>query len=989
MKQKLLNSIRLRIAMLVALLCSLGTGNVWADATVAVDNVLWTEPFKGTNTTTSFSATSSWGDYINPTTFVAADKSDLTYSSSNAMLNSATSTNMDGAHVWLNKSVDGYIQVTGIKLYNATKVKVSWAQATKGSSTTVYYQFDGEGDFTELSTCSGPNAEFKSTELSVSDHTTIALKFAHPKSNDKNTRIDNLTLTVTEIAAASGTTAAPSISGNTPFLSNTTVTIDNAASADGAAIYYTLNGSDPTTTTSATCFSYSEPFTVDETTTVKAIAKHAGDDNASTVTSETFTKVTPMTVSAALTAIDALADNGTIADQCVSGIVCTAGSLSSGAITYYISADGTETNRLQVYKGKGLNNADFEAAGDIAVGDEVVIYGTLKKYKSGSTTTPEFDQGSFLLSKVRKPAPSFSLDIEEATLEAYTHDTKDVTLTTNTDGGISCESTNTDVATVALKSAGVYTITAQSEGSATITIKSAASANYQAAEATVSVTVNDSRTDAGISFAEDEEEITWGDSFTGQSLTNTNSLAVTYSSTDPTVATVNASGVVSVLKAGSTTIKATFAGNATYKAAVASYDLTINKAEAGLSFDETEFDIEKDDASFIAPTLNNPNSLTVTYSSSNEEVTLVDENTGELAYNESAVGTATITATFAGNDNFKNGSASYTINIYDPTVKGTKQNPYTVAEVIAMNPTSTSTAADGQSDIYVTGYIVGEYRNKTAVNTTVLQSDFSTDANIAIADDPTTALDSSIPVNLTKTADKNSFGNKTNSGKTIGYKVLIKGDALKYFGMPGFKNIDEISAVSVPATIGSTGWTTFASAYPLDLSSITASTGTVTAYYASSIVGDSYVRMTSTTSTVAAGEGLMLKGTVGATITIPVAASGEAISGNLLKGCTTSTDLSTSESKYVLVNNGGTAEFQSLAEHGATIPAGKAYLDASIAGVKALRIVFEDTETGIQTIDNGQLTMDSDAVIFNLAGQRVNKAQKGLYILNGRKVLVK
>ena len=144
------------------------------------------------------------------------------------------------------------------------------------------------------------------------------------------------------------------------------------------------------------------------------------------------------------------------------------------------------------------------------------------------------------------------------------------------------------------------------------------------------MTVNDSRTDAGLSYAEDEEEITWGDSFTGQDLTNTNSLTVTYSSTDETVATVNAtSGVVSVLKAGSTTIKATFAGNATYKAAVASYTLTVNKAEAGISYSETSFDVELDDDSFVAPTLNNPNALEgITYASNNGTVATVNASTG-------------------------------------------------------------------------------------------------------------------------------------------------------------------------------------------------------------------------------------------------------------------------------------------------------------------------------------------------------------------------
>jgi len=246
---------------------------------------------------------------------------------------------------------------------------------------------------------------------------------------------------------------------------------------------------------------------------------------------------------------------------------------------------------------------------------------------------------------------------------------------------------------------------------------------------------------------------------------------------------------------------------------------------------------------------------------------------------------------------------------------------------------------------------------------------------------------------LTATPNYTSGSTETSAAfaLTDATNILVKGAA---GGGANGNGLDYVIIRKLPdtvsGTIGSTGWTTFASAYPLNLSSITASTGTVTAYYASSIVGDSYVRMTSTTSTVAAGEGLMLKGTVGATITIPVAASGEAISGNLLKGCTTETVLSTSESKYVLVKNGGTAEFQSLAEHGATIPAGKAYLDASIAGVKALRIVFEDNETGVESIEHSPLTIDHEAgAMFDLSGRRVSKAQKGIFIANGKKVVVK
>jgi hypothetical protein len=70
------------------------------------------------------------------------------------------------------------------------------------------------------------------------------------------------------------------------------------------------------------------------------------------------------------------------------------------------------------------------------------------------------------------------------------------------------------------------------------------------------------------------------------------------------------------------------------------------------------------------------------------------------------------------------------------------------------------------------------------------------------------------------------------------------------------------------------------------------------------------------------------------------------------------------------------------------IKAFRAYLHDKSAGVKAISMFIDGIATGIEAIDNGQLTMDN-GVIYNLAGQRVNKAQKGLFIVNGKKVLVK
>lgn len=86
------------------------------------------------------------------------------------------------------------------------------------------------------------------------------------------------------------TVAAPTITGTTPFEETTEVTISGPA---GASIYYTLDGSTPTHSTGsgqANGQLYTEPITLTDTTTVKAIA--IKDGVSSSVATHTFTKGT-------------------------------------------------------------------------------------------------------------------------------------------------------------------------------------------------------------------------------------------------------------------------------------------------------------------------------------------------------------------------------------------------------------------------------------------------------------------------------------------------------------------------------------------------------------------------------------------------------------------------------------------------------------------------------------------------------------------------
>ncbi|MBR6489331.1 MAG: chitobiase/beta-hexosaminidase C-terminal domain-containing protein, partial [Muribaculaceae bacterium] len=95
---------------------------------------------------------------------------------------------------------------------------------------------------------------------------------------DKTARIATITVKLAE----EGTVVnPPTISGSEIFEGSTEITI---TAQDGATIYYTVDGSEPTTSSTL----YSAPFTINATTTVKAIA-YVGEV-ASSIATKTFVK---------------------------------------------------------------------------------------------------------------------------------------------------------------------------------------------------------------------------------------------------------------------------------------------------------------------------------------------------------------------------------------------------------------------------------------------------------------------------------------------------------------------------------------------------------------------------------------------------------------------------------------------------------------------------------------------------------------------------
>lgn len=206
-------------------------------------------------------------------------------------------------------------------------------------------------------------------------------------------------------------------------------------------------------------------------------------------------------------------------------------------------------------------------------------------------------------------------------------------------------------------------------GSAVITARFAGNDNYSPAETSYTLRLVE-KLDAGIAYEQTEKEAElYDETEKNASLVNPNNFALTYASSNEDVATVDEEGNVTLKAVGTTVIKASFAGDATHKAAEASYTLNVkdSRQEAGLAFAEESLKVNIMEGNNVnGMELQNPNNLEVTFKSSNPEVAIVSATSQTITL--LGEGETTITASFAGDRNFFAGSASYTLVVINEPV---------------------------------------------------------------------------------------------------------------------------------------------------------------------------------------------------------------------------------------------------------------------------------------------------------------------------------
>lgn len=130
------------------------------------------------------------------------------------------------------------------------------------------------------------------------------------------------------------------------------------------------------------------------------------------------------------------------------------------------------------------------------------------------------------------------------------------------------------------------------------------------------------------------------------------------------------------------------------------------KDQAGISWSKASQTVTIGADDNVFPTLNNPNNLTVSYTSSKEEVATINAN-GEITL--VGAGTTQISAIFEGNDTYEASTVSYSLTVkeaIDPNAKGQVNNPYTVAEALEVI-NALENGATTADKFYVKGFVVG------------------------------------------------------------------------------------------------------------------------------------------------------------------------------------------------------------------------------------------------------------------------------------------
>lgn len=442
-------------------------------------------------------------------------------------------------------------------------------------------------------------------------------------------------------------------------------------------------------------------------------------------------------------------------------------------------------------------------------------------------------------------------------------------------------------------------------------------------------------------------------------------------------------------------------------------DITLSassKKEGTLKFEQDVYEVNIEGEVILKAVSNNPNAVVI-YSkdaSVSDEVLMLNANTGQMLVG-SVAGTYTITATVAEDDNYTAATATCTVKVKDPNMTTVDIEDVITADDLA----ATSTQYVDFSDMVKTSGVV--YAGNTSNNEGLSIRSKNSNSGIVVTANKEGCRLKRIVVDWYSTEDRtiNVYGKATaytdatelydneTQGTQIGSIIYntttldIDGD-YPYIGIRSKSSAIVLNSITfvwekeipatVPVTVSSVGYATFSSSYDVDFtnSAIEAYTATLDDTDPANIKV-SFAR----TMTVAAGEGVLIHAEGGATEAVPTTSGLAKTEGNVLVGELAGIESQPSEDadyKYYILNNGAKG-LGFYAANNQAIGAGKAYLKIDKASAAKLSFVgLDGVVNGIGEISAGTLC---DGTYHSLSGVRTSRPAKGLYIKNGKKVIVK
>lgn len=368
----------------------------------------------------------------------------------------------------------------------------------------------------------------------------------------------------------------------------------------------------------------------------------------------------------------------------------------------------------------------------------------------------------------------------------------------------------------------------------------------------------------------------------------------------------------------------------------------------------------------------------VTYSSDNTDVADVDANTGAVKLGMS-VGTAVITAKYEGNTTYKSSICSYSISLAKSTTIVDGYFDFN-------NPLGYGSGLEPSS---------GYHKEKTTFTAGNVQLITQTKSNTS----GFRWYNGSIPdLRLYKGTN---FSLKVKEGYHITSIVMdidagiksLSADCGDFVSGVWNGNANTINFINKGATIeietimvkytkdetlttSAKGYATYSADYAVNYSELG-----LTAYTLTVDETNKTVTAKEFMGVVPAGKAVLVKGTPKTQYTLtPATTEGDAtFATDLVTGATTADG-----TQYGFTSVGGAA-FKPV-KAGEAIPAKKGYIVLSGSSAAKYAICFDGEATGIHTIEAASA---ANGAMYNLAGQRVDKAYKGIVIVNGKKYLNK